>query len=410
MPDLQKEMAELREHLRPVAWTDKRNDEVLRRIEGRRRRFTISTVALGSAVLAMAASIVIIWFAQGRTTQQLSVRDTQPEVYVSSKSALKGIELGDGSRAVGPGSGALILVSETDSQVSFTLESGKAWFDVKPSDERRVEVVVDDVRVNVSGTEFVVEVVGDFVHVWVHRGEAEVHSPEGVDSLGEGEERRFPSKNSAEESPKRVRILTDTKRSTREKIPSSERSRTDKSRLNKGKSHDSDVLDTHPPSKVEPKMSSDTVEETLGKPEIDDSASDKRVQSRTQSPVSTVASLWDRADKARRQGKDKEAAKALATLVNEHANDPRAALAAFTLGRVLVNSNRQHSTAARAFAKARKLSPGGPLAEDALFREIEAWYAAKDMRRVKSRSSKYVRLFPTGRYRRQIKELLERQN
>ncbi len=382
MSELHKEVEELREKLRPVHWSGERSDSVLRNIERRRRRFTISTVALGSAVLAMAASIAIIWFAQGRSTQSRELASSQPIVPRQVESAPKGIELGDGSRALGLGGGStLVLVSETETRVSFSLDSGKAWFDVKYSDTREVEVVIQDVRVVVSGTEFVVEIVDGYVHVWVHRGQAIVRSPDGERTLSKGEEFRFTARN-AKNVPRQEEVL-EAPETVDEKVP----------------------VPVREYDRAKPKEDGEiakSVEAVVEEGAIEPEAPVENT------PVDGVGELWAKSDAARRSGQDVAAIRALATLVNEHAEDPRAALAAFTLGRLLVDSNRQHTTAARAFAKARKLAPNGPLVEDALFREIEAWYAANDKRRVKKRSEKYVRLFPKGRYRRQIQELLER--
>ena len=58
---------------------------------------------------------------------------------------------------------------------------------------------------------------------------------------------------------------------------------------------------------------------------------------------------------------------------------PAGAAAAFSLGRVLLGELRRPAEAAQAFARARKLAPDGPLAEDALAREVEAWARAGNL-------------------------------
>jgi hypothetical protein len=58
-------------------------------------------------------------------------------------------------------------------------------------------------------------------------------------------------------------------------------------------------------------------------------------------------------------------------------SDPRAPLAAFTLGRVLLRELARPREAAAAFAQARALAPRGPFVEDALAREVEAWLQAR---------------------------------
>ncbi|MEO7092617.1 MAG: hypothetical protein ABI175_05150, partial [Polyangiales bacterium] len=76
--------------------------------------------------------------------------------------------------------------------------------------------------------------------------------------------------------------------------------------------------------------------------------------------------------------------------------DPRAPLAAFTLGRVLLEELGQPGQAAEAFAKARALGGAGPLAEDALAREVEAWWRAGATDKAHERAEEYVKVYPKG--------------
>jgi transmembrane sensor len=117
------------------------------------------------------------------------------------------------------------------------------------------------------------------------------------------------------------------------------------------------------------------------------------------SPVAkpTVTSLLQSADAARASGQSREGAALLRSIVEGHAQDPRAPLAAFTLGRVLFHELGQPREAAAAFAQARALSPDGPFAEDALARETEAWASAGDAVTRRARAETYLKLYPTGR-------------
>ncbi|HXI59632.1 MAG TPA: hypothetical protein VNO55_26370 [Polyangia bacterium] len=85
----------------------------------------------------------------------------------------------------------------------------------------------------------------------------------------------------------------------------------------------------------------------------------------------------------------------LERVVRTHANDPRAALASFTLGRVLLDELGRPWEAADAFARAR--AAGGPLAEDALAREVEATSRAGDTVRSRELARGYQYLYPYGR-------------
>jgi transmembrane sensor len=108
-----------------------------------------------------------------------------------------------------------------------------------------------------------------------------------------------------------------------------------------------------------------------------------------------TADLLLAADAARLSGHPAEAVPYLERLLRGHARDPRASLAAFTLGRVLLDELGRPSEAVDAFALAR--SSGGPLAEDALAREVEALSRAGEVTRSREQALLYRRLYPNGR-------------
>jgi transmembrane sensor len=113
--------------------------------------------------------------------------------------------------------------------------------------------------------------------------------------------------------------------------------------------------------------------------------------------VETAEKLLAAADAARVAGKAEEGAALLARLLREHRDDPRAPLAAFTLGRLLMMELGRPREAAAAFAEVRGLRPDGPFAEDALAREAEAYARAGDTEAARARAREYLRLYPDGR-------------
>lgn len=108
-----------------------------------------------------------------------------------------------------------------------------------------------------------------------------------------------------------------------------------------------------------------------------------------------TADLLLAADAARLSGHPAEAVPYLERILRGHSHDPRAGLAAFTLGRVLLDELGRPGEAVEAFALAR--SSGGPLAEDALAREVEAASRAGDVMRTRELALLYQRLYPNGR-------------
>jgi transmembrane sensor len=108
-----------------------------------------------------------------------------------------------------------------------------------------------------------------------------------------------------------------------------------------------------------------------------------------------TADLLLAADTARLGGYPAGAVPYLERVVRTHAGDPRSSLASFTLGRVLLDELGRPAEAAEAFARAR--GAGGPLAEDALAREVEAASRAGDVNRSHTLAREYQRLYPSGR-------------
>jgi transmembrane sensor len=113
-------------------------------------------------------------------------------------------------------------------------------------------------------------------------------------------------------------------------------------------------------------------------------------------PKDEVNDLLLAADVARLGHHPADAVAPLRQVEQAHASDPRASLAAFTLGRVLLTQLGQPAAAADAFARARALSPGGALDEDALAREVEARSRAGDASAARRLADEYLQRFPTG--------------
>ncbi len=107
-----------------------------------------------------------------------------------------------------------------------------------------------------------------------------------------------------------------------------------------------------------------------------------------------VAPLLQAADDARAAGQPESAVEPLRRVVKEHPNDSRAGLAAFTLGRVLLDELNRPREAADAFATAR--ARGGPMAADALGREAVARARAGETSRASELADEYLRLYPHG--------------
>jgi len=102
-------------------------------------------------------------------------------------------------------------------------------------------------------------------------------------------------------------------------------------------------------------------------------------------------------DAARLSGHAREAIPFYRAALDRAGKGARAHLAAFTLGRTLLNEMHDPRAAAKAFARAYKAAPQGPLAEEALARESESWQRAGDATRAKAATERYQAAYPQGR-------------
>lgn len=119
-----------------------------------------------------------------------------------------------------------------------------------------------------------------------------------------------------------------------------------------------------------------------------------------------AADLMLAADVARLSGHPEQAVSPLRKLCERHASDRRAPVAAFTLGRVLLDDLARPADAAAAFEKARVLWPSGPLAEDALAREADAWQRAGRRELARTIAEQYLARYPQGRHASSLQRVL----
>ncbi len=120
----------------------------------------------------------------------------------------------------------------------------------------------------------------------------------------------------------------------------------------------------------------------------------------------SVDDLLTLADVARLSGHPADAVGPLERLVTEHPADSRTSLAAFTLGRVHLDSLHAPAAAVRAFEKAIALGIPGGLAEDAYAHLVEARAKAGDEAGAKAAFAEYVRRFPKGARRAELGRLV----
>jgi len=251
---------------------------------------------------------------------------------------------------------AIRVLVQSPSETHLVLDAGGARFDVAKRPTRAFRVEAGAVLVEVVGTRFAVERHETSVLVTVTEGQVTVIWPGGHDELGSGSAATFP--------------LT---------APPT----------------------TPAPAPVTPMTPKAPPAKATWRQLATDGDFDRAYTALQHAGPSTVkdgaADLLLAADTARLSHHPAEALPHLEKVIERHAGDPRAPLAAFTLGRLLLEELGRPREAAAAFADAAQLAPHGAMAEDALAREVEAWSRSGEAARAHTRATVYLERYPSGR-------------
>lgn len=390
MHELFERLERAREHLE-VDWSDRDELRMLGAIERRGRRRRRARMAVAFAVPMVAAFFVLgIWarpWLGGRSGPAApSLADAKPAAGHEAAPSRRIVRLEDGSTAtLLEENSELVLSHASDSEVKFRLDRGSAAFDVVPSLTRTFSVESAGIDVIVLGTAFTVERRADSVTVTVQRGRVRV-SDGGNDTVVEaGERRTFAVTDRAETGALHRGQGSETSASEEADSvgPATPAAGQDGARL---RSPSSSAWRAYAEKGEFAKAYGQLT--NAGHAAVHDDVQD----------------LLLAADAARLSGHPADAIPYLRRVTIGHRRDPRAALAAFTLGRVLLTQLGSPREAALAFADAQRLAPEGSLVEDALAREVEAWYRAGSAEQAKQRSALYLRRFPAGRWAEAVRQ------
>jgi transmembrane sensor len=339
MDELAEKVAEARDQL-CVGWSYDRAQQVRTGVDAKRRRRVVLRNAAAISVVLVSA-FMILWL-RPRPVVPPSVAKIEP-----------GLRLADGSTATPLDPDTLLVTAAAGpDRVLVRLERGRARFSVVHDPARLFRVEIGSVTIEDLGTEFTLARTDDRVRVQVTAGRVRVLWNGGQSELASGGEGEFPP------------LVMPT-------------------------AHE--VVPPVRPAKV-------SAPRAKWKTLADDGDFDAAYVEMTRAGAvhDQPEELLVAADVARLSHHPAEAVAPLQRLVRDHARDPRAPLAAFTLGRVLLEDLGRPRQAADAFVEVSRLAPDGPLAPDALAREVEAWSRAAEMGRARSRAEEYLRRFPTG--------------
>jgi transmembrane sensor len=360
-----------------VDWTPERERLVARRLMRRMRRRTAARLAAASAALTLAvvAGAGLSW----RLLRHGGNGDATE------------LRFADGSTAALVDRQSLVVpVGSTPDHMVVAVARGGARFDVAPQRARRFRVEAGAVAVEVLGTRFTVLRVDPEVVVSVERGRVRVIAAGAVEELGAGERAIFPRPRVA---------LAPAGGAAPAAAPAPEAPASAAAPIAALEPGAPGVALAPAPARPAHSAARRRAEgwRALAQEGDYDAAFEALGREGPRAVRSSPDDLLLAADAARLSRHPRQAVEPLRRLVREHARDPRATLAAFTLGRLLLDDLGDPRQAAGAFARVQELDPSGQLAQDALGREVEAWAQAGEVAKARERALRYLERYPDGR-------------
>jgi transmembrane sensor len=329
-------------------WTPERaaaNELAIERLGQRHRRLRRTFAAsISVATVAVVLATLSLWFPRRREV----------------------VRYADGTTAVPTTSSAQLTVTTvTPTLVRSELARGGYRFKVVHDPARIFRVGAGKVQVEVLGTEFIVDRLNDeHVRIEVLSGRVRVSSGDERVELASGEVGMFPRPVDATAKPAVDAAV--------------------------------DEPAARPTMPTKPSTGLVTKRSWVRLAQAGDYEAAYDALKRAREPVKGPVELMLASDAARLSRHPLDALAPLESVVASYPHDPRAPLAAFTLGRVLLDDLGRPGVATTAFARARSLAPAGAIAEDALAREVEAWFRSGDLARAHDRATEYVSQYPTG--------------
>jgi len=359
------------------AWSAERADATVRavRLRQRQRRARVAIARAGAAVVATAAALILLFVWRPWASPS------------AAPLALGGAAPASAARAGGgvsvlplDGSSTLVWRDTAPDHVVVAVDRGGARCDATAPGTGGVRIEGGAVAVVANDAAFVVErVAGDRLRVTVERGRVRVLWAVREADLLAGQSDTFPPTGDAARAAPVSAATAELPRSPTPRVAGSSAS------------------GSNAPAGSAPAGSSAPAatgwRELARQGSYDEAFEHLR---REGGPKDEVNDLLLAADVARLGHHPADAVAPLRQVEQAHASDPRASLAAFTLGRVLLTQLGQPGEAADSFARARALSPGGALEEDALAREVEARSRAGDTNAARRLADEYLRRFPHG--------------
>jgi transmembrane sensor len=358
MSDLAERVCVIREHV-DAGYDARRTEAGLAHLKRKLRRRRVRRVATGSAVAMLCVLAGTFATLRHGHERRMQAAVPRPEALIT---------LPDGSLVVPLDPTARLVAKKVSPRlVELELLSGSARFDVAPNREREFRVSAGHVGIAVVGTKFSVERQGERTAVAVQSGRVRVEWERGQQLLEPGERGSFPPFESA--------------------------GAVAPSRENPAPKSEADAPSVAP--RTAPTHTGTDWRVLANRGEF--GAAYRALHDKAKQVTrANFDDLLLAADVARRSGHAADSVPFLERALATHARETRSAVVAFTLGRVRLADLDDPAGASAAFAQARAAAPHGPLAEDALAREVEARFRSGDKARARALAEEYVKTWPSG--------------
>jgi TolA-binding protein len=322
---------------------DKRIDRAWSAVSSRPAHagFSWKLVALPATVVAAAAVIALV--VERAHTPPAALAGMVIESAVNET-----VTLSEGTRVTLRDGARLRFDRVQSDRVEATVERGRVDFDVKHDGSRAFVVHAAGIEVLDRGTHFTVDVEGSVVAVSVEEGSVEIDRAGSAPARLAGGEAWSNGPTAAQ-------------------VPSAPST--------------APALPVADPSTAAAQPATTPSVEGVTKP--------------AEPHTPTAQELLQTANEARLAGHPKDAAVAFDTLRRRFRTDPRAALAAFELARLRLDSLGDPAGAAEALNDAVVLAPSGPFREDADARLVQAYDRMHDARCSTARQA-YLARYPNG--------------
>jgi transmembrane sensor len=364
------------------------------RLEGGSSRRRMGWIAAGALATCLAVLLVRVLPgspAEPGEAQALQAENDEPlELLSGAVAEPRDVKLSDGSRiTLEPGAEAEVLENTGRSFVTL-LRRGKTHFDVKPGGPRRWSVECSLATIEVVGTAFTVTRTEHRVRVEVRKGTVLVRGervPERVRRLTAGQHLELSDEPAPAPGPAAPEAEQPAPASPEPPV------------VPELVTPEAPAPAAPPaPRPAPPPVPSESWRAAALRG--DHTAAYARLGEagvrREAGKARDIETLLALADVARQAGHPRQAAEVLELATREHAGDPRAGLAAFTLGRLELETLGQPARAAKAFAQMIALGEPRGLLEDAQARLVQAHARAGQWELAREAAARYEQLYPEG--------------